>query len=95
MSNLCEEGAFKSVKMRRQPLSVISNSSLDAKTSSGRVRKPPKRFIEEGGDKIVSLPNVKDKKVDCRICISNRYMNNKYNSISIPNCNTLDRLTFR
>ena len=85
MSNLCEEGTFKSVKMRRQPLSVISNSSLDAKTSSGRVRKPPKRFIEEGGDKIVSLPNVKDKKVDCRICISNRYMNNKYNSISIPN----------
>ena len=64
MSNLCEEGAFKSVKMRRQPLSVISNSSLVSKTSSGRVRKPPKRFIEEKGEKTATLPNVTDKKVD-------------------------------
>ena len=64
MNNLCEEGTLKSVKMRRQPLSVISNSSLGAKTSSGRVRKPPKRFIEVVGQKTIPLPNVNDKKVD-------------------------------
>ena len=64
MNNLSEEGTFKGVKMRRQPLSVISNSSLGAKTSSGRVRKPPKRFIEEGGQKNAPLPNVHDKKVN-------------------------------
>ena len=64
MNNFCEEGTFKGVKMRRQPLSVISNSSLGAKTSSGRIRKPPKRFIEDGGQKTASVPNVNDKKVD-------------------------------
>ena len=64
INNLSEEVTFKGVKMRRQPLSVISNSSLGAKTSSGRVRKPPKRFIEEGGQKTAPVPNVNDKKVD-------------------------------
>ena len=64
MNNLSEEGTFKGVKMRRQPLSVISNSSLGAKTSSRRVRKPPKRFIEDGGQKTAPVPNVNDKKVD-------------------------------
>ena len=35
--------------MKRQPLSVVSNSQKAAenRTMSGRTRKPPKRFIED------------------------------------------------
>ena len=44
--------------MKRQPLSVVSNSQkiTETRTMSGRTRKVPKRFIEdEGGNTEVEV----------------------------------------
>ena len=54
--------------MKRQPLSVVSNShkAAENRTMSGRTRKPPKRFIEDDDG------NTKEESVSKQVdtCIS-------------------------
>jgi hypothetical protein len=49
--------------MVRQPLSAISNSANATKILNGRIRKAPKRLIEEENEHLKEIDGCNNKKV--------------------------------